>query len=129
MPLARRVAEDAGFDRFPENSVINEYIPPLGIGPHRDYAAFGPVIACVSLGSDVVVDFKEAHKKLHLPIHIPARSLWVISGDARTKWTHGIAPRLTDLTGGERRTRGRRVSITFRTGATYTPLKEEAGRV
>src|SRR4051812_24707874 len=27
-PLAEQVARDAGFDRFPENCVINEYIPP-----------------------------------------------------------------------------------------------------
>jgi alkylated DNA repair dioxygenase AlkB len=40
-PLARRVAKDAHLDRFPENCVINEYIPPLGIGPHQDYGAFG----------------------------------------------------------------------------------------
>src|SRR5688572_2372151 len=39
-PLARRVAEDAQFERFPENCVISEYIPPLGIAPHRDYPAF-----------------------------------------------------------------------------------------
>lgn len=51
VPLAERVAGDAGFERFPGNSVINEYIPPLGIGPHRDYGAFGPMIACVSLSS------------------------------------------------------------------------------
>src|SRR5687767_825862 len=35
--LAERVEKDANFERFPENSVINEYIPPLGIGPHKDY--------------------------------------------------------------------------------------------
>src|SRR5687767_13964687 len=29
LPLAGQVARDAGFERFPENCVINEYIPPL----------------------------------------------------------------------------------------------------
>src|SRR5215203_4741102 len=42
LPLATRVSQEA-FRRFAENCVINEYIPPLGIGPHRDYDAFGPV--------------------------------------------------------------------------------------
>ena len=115
LPLAGRVARDAGFERFPENCVINEYIPPLGIGPHRDYPAFGPTIACVSLGSDVVLDLTKANRSERVSVHVPARSLWVLSGQARTKWLHGIAARLTDPIEGERRKRGRRVSITFRT--------------
>jgi alkylated DNA repair dioxygenase AlkB len=114
-PLASRVAKDAGFDRFPENSVINEYIPPLGIGPHKDYGAFGPTIACVSLGSDIVIDFSHPERGLKVPVHVPARSLWVITGEARSQWRHAIASRLTDVINGERRPRGRRVSITFRT--------------
>jgi alkylated DNA repair dioxygenase AlkB len=115
LPLADRVARDAGFERFPENCVINEYIPPLGIGPHRDYPAFGPTIACVSLGSDVVLDLTKADRSERVSAHVPARSLWILSGEARTKWLHGIAARLTDPIAGERRKRGRRVSITFRT--------------
>jgi alkylated DNA repair dioxygenase AlkB len=115
MPLAMRVGVDAEFERFPENCVINEYIPPLGIGPHRDYPAFGPTVACVSLGSDIVMDFTEPEDKLRVAIHVRARSFWVITGAARYKWRHGIASRLTDVIDGERRPRGRRVSITFRT--------------
>jgi alkylated DNA repair dioxygenase AlkB len=115
LPLAGRVAKDAGFARFPGNSVINEYIPPLGIGPHRDYDAFGPTIACVSLGSDIVMDFTYPERGLRVPVHMPARSLWIITGEARSEWRHAIASRLTDVIGGERRPRGRRISITFRT--------------
>ena len=115
LPLAGRVGRDAGFERFPEKCVINEYVPPLGIGSHRDYPAFGPTIACVSLGSDVVLDLTKADRSRRVSVHVPARSLWVLSGEARTKWLHGIAARLTDLIDGERRKRGRRVSITFRT--------------
>jgi alkylated DNA repair dioxygenase AlkB len=44
-------------------------------------------MACVSLGSDMVMDFKLSEEKLHVPVHVPARSLWVISGEARWKWT------------------------------------------
>jgi alkylated DNA repair dioxygenase AlkB len=113
--LGERVARDAGFERLPENCVINEYIPPLGIAPHRDYPAFGPTIACVSLGSDVILDLIKPDRSVRVPILIPARSLWVMTGEARTKWLHGIAPRLNDVVAGQRRRRGRRVSITFRT--------------
>src|SRR5436190_3485672 len=115
LPLAGRVAKDAGFERFPENSVINEYIPPLGIGPHKDYATFGPTIACVSLGSDIVMDFTHPERGLHIPVHAPARSLWVIKSEARSEWRHAIAARLTGVIKGECCPRGRRISITFRT--------------
>jgi hypothetical protein len=113
-PLAGRVAKDAGFERFPENCVINEYEPGQGIAPHKDYSSFGAKVACVSLGSDVVLDFHSEDRTEKRSILIPARSLWVISGDARTKWLHGIAARLSDPVLGERRNRKRRVSITFR---------------
>jgi alkylated DNA repair dioxygenase AlkB len=111
--LAARVAPF--LERFPENSVINEYIPPLGIGPHRDYPTFGPTVACVSLGSDIVMDFIDHGSRRRVPIFVPERSLWVITGEARERWQHSIASRLTDVVYGERRVRGRRVSITFRT--------------
>jgi alkylated DNA repair dioxygenase AlkB len=114
LPLAERVSKDA-FDRPAENCVINEYLPSQGIGAHRDYPAFGDVVACVSLGSDIVIDFTEPEQKLRVPLHIPARSFWKISGEARWKWLHGIAPRLSDTIAGERQPRARRISITFRT--------------
>ena len=115
MALAARAQRDADFNRLPENCVINEYVPPLGIAPHRDYPAFGSRIACVSLGSDIILDFVSADRSRRVPVHVPARSLWIIDGPARTQWLHGIAPRLNDVIAGERRKRGRRVSITFRT--------------
>jgi alkylated DNA repair dioxygenase AlkB len=114
-PLAGRVAADAPLERFPENCVINEYHPPLGIGSHKDYDTFGPAVACVSLGSDVVMDFDNPETGVRVPVVVPSRSFWVITGDARFKWEHGIANRLTDLIAGERRKRERRISITFRT--------------
>jgi alkylated DNA repair dioxygenase AlkB len=115
LELAERVGRDAGLERFPENCVINEYIPPLGIAPHKDYPAFGPTIACVSLGSDTILDLLSADRTIRIAVHVPARSLWIIGGEARLKWLHGIAARLTDPIAGERRKRGRRISITFRT--------------
>jgi alkylated DNA repair dioxygenase AlkB len=115
VPLAERVAVDAQMERFPENCVVNEYIPPLGIAPHKDYAAFGPTIACVSLGSDIVLDLIHPKKNLRVPVYVPTRSFWVISGEARSEWLHGIASRLNDVLAGQRRRRARRISITFRT--------------
>lgn len=116
-PLAQRVYEDGHLERFPENCVINEYLPGKGIGPHSDYSAFGNRVACVSLGSDVVMDFTERATSRRVSLHVPARSLWVISGPSRWEWTHAIAHRKSDVIGGVRTPRGRRVSITFRTAS------------
>lgn len=131
LAFAARVHRDTQFERFPENSVINEYIPPLGIAPHRDYPAFGPTIACVSLGSDVILDLIAADKSQRLPVHVPARSLWVLTGPARTRWLHGIAPRLNDIINGQRAPRSRRVSITFRTAKdpSAVPPRHHAGQI
>jgi alkylated DNA repair dioxygenase AlkB len=115
--LAARIERDAPFDRFPENCVINEYLPGQGIAPHKDYPAFGSKVACVSLGSDVLLDFYSADRKEKKSVDVPARSLWVIQGEARYQWLHGIAPRLHDRIGVERRKRARRISITFRLAA------------
>ncbi len=117
VPLATRVATDAGFGRFPENCMINEYIPPQGIGPHKDYEDFGPTVACVSLGSDIIMNFAHEERGLRVPVYVPARSFWAISGEARWEWTHGISHRLADVVNGVRRPRTRRVSVTFRTSA------------
>jgi alkylated DNA repair dioxygenase AlkB len=113
-PLASRVQYDAGFERFPENCVINEYLPGQGIAPHKDYSTFGPKVACVSLGSTVLLDFHAPDLKEKHSILVPPRSLWIIQGDARDKWLHGISPRLFDLIQGQRKKRERRISITFR---------------
>jgi alkylated DNA repair dioxygenase AlkB len=116
-PLAERVGADSHFERFPENCVINEYLPGQGIAPHKDYSNFGPKVACVSLGSDVILDFFSEDRAIRAPVLVPARSLWIIEGEARSNWLHGIAPRLHDVVAGERRKRGLRISITFRTAA------------
>jgi alkylated DNA repair dioxygenase AlkB len=113
--LAARVQDDAPLERFPENCVVNEYVPPLGIAPHRDYPAYGPTVACVSLSSDILLDLVHPKRDRKLSIHIPSRSLWVMSGESRSKWLHGISPRLYDTINGAKVRRGTRVSITFRT--------------
>jgi alkylated DNA repair dioxygenase AlkB len=123
--LAKRV--EPFFNRFPENSVINEYIPPLGIGPHRDYPTFGATVACVSLGSDIVMDFIHPERDLRVAVFVPARSLWVITGEARYQWQHSIATRLSDVVNGEKRARARRVSITFRTAKDQRAAEQARG--
>jgi alkylated DNA repair dioxygenase AlkB len=113
-PLARRLVDDGHLPRYPENVVVNDYAPGVGIAPHCDYAPFGAPIVAVSLGSDVVLDFVPMRGGEKAVVHAPARSMWAVHGAARWQWKHGIAPRLSDVIDGVRVKRARRVSITFR---------------
>ena len=116
--LAARVANTAGSQPF-DQVIVNEYTPGQGIGAHVDSPhAFGPVVATVSLGSNVVMDF--ANQRTTVPVDLARRSLACLSGPARSVWTHGIAARQSDRVPGPlgslvRRARGTRVSLTFRT--------------
>ena len=112
--LCHRLQEERIFRDTPNQVIINEYLPGQGIAPHVDYRShYGNTVASLSLGSPIVMDFmNEENKKIsHL---LEPRSLFVLSGPARFKWKHGIAPRKTDHFLGAVVTRGRRLSCTFR---------------
>ena len=105
-----------------EQAIINEYLPGQGIAPHIDRGCFGPVVATVSLGSAVNMDFVRAGTSERHVERLEPRSLALMSGDARTEWRHGIAKRHSDPWQGQRLARQRRVSITFRTITDPTAL-------
>lgn len=73
------------------NSVtINEYKPGHGITSHIDASYFGRVIAILSFGGSAVMIFRtDQVDDCHA---IPPRSLTILTGDARYKWTHEIPP-------------------------------------
>ena len=98
-----------------EQAIINEYEPKQGIAPHINRDCFGPVVATVSLGSAVDMDFCCDFNGDEYTQRLEPRSLVLLFGDARYKWQHGIAKRKSDTWGGQRIERKRRVSTTFRT--------------
>jgi len=98
-----------------EQAIINEYLPGQGIAPHIDRGCFGLVVATVSLGSAINMKFsRDATGDEYMQCLSP-RSLLLFYGDARSKWSHGIAKRRSDTFNGHKALRQRRVSITFRT--------------
>ena len=97
-----------------EQAIINEYLPGQGIAPHIDRDCFGPVVATVSLGSAVNIDFCCDSTGDEYVQCLAPRSLVLLHGDARSKWRHGIAKRQSDTLNGQKTKRQRRVSITFR---------------
>jgi len=117
---------------------VNEYPPSVGIGSHVDTpSAFADGICSVSLGGDVVMEFREVKTTndgfnietgVKKQVFLPRRSLLIMSGDSRYCWEHSIASRMTDTVEGVVRRREKRVSITYRTaislqGQPLTPLE------
>mmetsp|Transcript_51873 Transcript_51873/g.134031 ORF Transcript_51873/g.134031 Transcript_51873/m.134031 type:complete len:380 (+) Transcript_51873:50-1189(+) len=146
--VAARVSE---LTPMPINQLtVNEYQPGVGIASHCDaHSAFEDGICGLTLGSGIVMEFRKPrpdsggkvsvgrHDRLAPPppekedgeavvqknVWLPARSLFILTGEARYAWQHGIAWRKTDcLTAGEVRHRSRRVSLTLR-AARFAPCE------
>ena len=86
-------------------ALVTEYSPGAGIGWHRDAPPFG-IVAAVSLLGRCRMRFRrgEVRNWQTAEIELPPRSAYAITGEARSKWQHGIPP-----------TKELRYSITFRT--------------
>lgn len=116
-----RLAADGFFDPRPDQIIVNEYEPGQGIAPHVDCVpCFGPVIASLTLAGFCEMQFQEQATGVVRRALLQPRSLLVLTGPARTDWTHAIAARKSDVIEGKRVARGRRVSLTYRTVIGYT---------
>ena len=135
--VIRDMLEDGHVPHSPDQLTVNEYLPGQGIAPHVDSVdTIDEHIAVISLGSSCVMNYTDCLSQRRHPLLVQPRSLMVISGDARYKFTHHIAKRKGDsilctqtphcpglAPGGVPRCtaaaghlipRGRRVSLTFR---------------
>lgn len=102
----------------PDQVIVNEYLTDQGIGAHTDRLDFGPVIVAFSLGQDTNFVFRKSGTTEHHEIYVPHGSLMVMSGEARSGWTHEIPKRKTITTPSGKVKKGddyRRISITYRT--------------
>lgn len=109
------------FSNFqPDQLTVNLYQPGHGIPAHCDtHSCFEDPIVSVSLGSNVVMDFRKPETSQQVSVLLPKRSLLIMSGESRYGWTHGITPRRSDIivkSDGKLTTQKRemRVSFTFR---------------
>ena len=103
------------YPQVPDQVIVNEYQPGQGIASHIDCVpCFREAIASISLGSPCIMDFVHSKTNEKLPVLLEPRSLFVLNGDARYVWKHGIASRKTDKITGNKISRGRGISITFR---------------
>lgn len=113
--LGQRLVDLEYFITPPDQVIVNEYEPGQGISPHIDReTCFGPAVASLSIGSEIVMDFRSQSGKAGSLLLRP-RSLVVLSEDSRFRWKHSIAARKRDVMLGQEYLRSRRISLTFRT--------------
>lgn len=89
--------------RRPNHVLINEYLPGQGIMPHKDGAAYHPVVCTVSLGATLCLDIYRSNadgtredKPLQRILQEP-RSLLVTTDDLYKDYMHGIADIMADI--------------------------------
>jgi alkylated DNA repair dioxygenase AlkB len=102
----------SSFPKFvmPDHVLLNEYEPGDGCKSHIDDLTFwNDWVVGVSFGSGCVM------KLGCLDIYVPQRSIYILTGDARYKLTHGIDFVKTDEFYGDVIERTKRISLTFRT--------------
>lgn len=104
------------FSGQPDQMIVNEYLPGQGISAHVDCVpCFGPVVASLSLQSNIGMKFRAKRDDTEVEVYVPRRSLLVLEGDARFLWTHEIPARKSDRVAGMIQQRSRRLSCTYRT--------------
>lgn len=96
--LIDRLRERGTISSAPVQLLVNEYEPGQGISRHSDSPAFGDMVLSISLGSACTMQLRLGDECI--TVHLPRRSVLVLSGDARWKWTHEIAARKSDVIGG-----------------------------
>ncbi len=95
-----------GYDSFTE-LFVNEYLPDQSLQFHKDHCStYEEVILGISLSAGIYLSFQLRGKEVS--VFVPRRSLYLMTGDSRLKWKHGI--HANSLVDGDRR-----VSLTLRT--------------
>jgi alkylated DNA repair dioxygenase AlkB len=109
--IANKKCQELKLDVVFNQIIINRYEPGQGINPHIDHKGYGPVICCFSLNSGSILEFTRDET---YEIYLEPNSMYIMSTDARYKFTHCMPARKTDSVDGKRISRKLRYSVTLR---------------
>lgn len=113
--LAERLVTRGYFSDLPDQVIANEYLPGQGISAHVDCVpCFDDTIISISLLSQCEMVFRERSSSRVLAVLLHPRSGILLKGAGRYDWTHEIPARKSDVIGGTKVGRSRRISLTFR---------------
>lgn len=114
-PITEKMVAFNLIPEFPDQAIINEYLPGQGITSHIDCKpCFTNTIVSLSLNSPCVMNFDCTVDGERQSKFLKPRSLVILQGESRYLWKHGIPPRKSDQWDNQKIMRDRRVSITFR---------------
>ena len=115
--FARRLYEQELTLVEPDHVLINEYLPGQGIAAHVDEMPNPESqVVTISLLDTYPMEFARIGTAEKYEQWLERRSVAIMSGPSNKDWTHEIVKRKADvITGGGRRLRKRRISITYRT--------------
>ena len=116
---AVRLAEHLGSKGLltdpPDQVIVNEYVRDQNIARHVDSENFADGIATISLLESWEMVFREKKNPRHKEtLRLDRRSVAIMTGDARYRWTHEIPKRKYEPGPAGRVERRRRISLTFR---------------
>lgn len=106
LPLRTRAAAFVGEDPSTyAEALLTRYAEGATIGWHRDAPAFGPTVLGLSFGAEATLRFRPGSAGRALcTVALAPGSLYIIAGEARTRWQHALSP-----------LKAVRYSVTFRT--------------
>jgi len=113
--IAERLISQGYATEMPDQVIANEYLPGQGISAHVDCVpCFDDTIISISLLSRCEMIFRERAGSTVTGVMLQPRSGILLKGPGRYDWTHEIPTRKSDIVGGAKMDRGRRISLTFR---------------
>jgi len=84
------------FQSRPDHVLLRRYEHGVGVDPHVDNAAYGPVVAGLTLESSRVFQLTRRSGGSRLEAMLLPGDLYVMSGAARFRWRHSIPARFED---------------------------------
>ena len=112
--IAQRLFSEGFLPHLPDQVIVNEYKGSQGISKHSDSESFADGIATISLLESWEMVFREKGTKRKIGQILDRRSVAIMKGDARYRWTHEIPSRKYETRRIKGSERGRRISLTFR---------------
>jgi alkylated DNA repair dioxygenase AlkB len=88
--LGDRMVDMGVFEYPPSHVLVRRYARGVGLEPHIDRAAYGPVVAGLTLASSRMLQLTRPRRRSRLEALLLPGDLYVMTGAARYRWRHGI---------------------------------------
>ena len=112
--LAKRFVSDGIHDRPPTHVRLMRYDAAGGVPAHIDHPSLGEAIVALTLGSTRILQLTRKRGRALTEALLFPGDLYVLAGDARYRWMHGVPYRSADDFGGRTYPRSACISVVWR---------------